>query len=116
MKDRFNALCVVSLLAFCVALAAVRAAHASTPREAERVLWYLRGQADVVFPNYGWTVQEIGCRPTRGPFAYCWIRVYRPEKRKSYCGHALYRTKGHAIVGRDESTPKPCNGKEGPQS
>lgn len=114
MLDRFQVVCVVSLLAFCVAVAAVQSAHASTPREAERVEWYLRGQADVVFPNHGWTVQELRCRPTRTAFAYCWIRAYMPEKRRSYCSHALYRTKGHGLVGRAESQPRPCDGRKVP--
>lgn len=109
MWDRFNVLCVVAFLAFCVALAAVQAAHASTPRDAERVLWYLRGQLQLATGERGWAILELGCRPRpSGQWVYCWTRVYIPSARKMFCQHALYRTTGATLTGQHESAPKPC--------
>lgn len=105
-------LCLGALLA-AVALAP-SPASASTPRDAERVLWYLRGQLQLAAAERGWTVQELGCRPRpRGRYVYCWTRVYIPAQRKSFCQNALYRTRGDRIAGAAESAPAPCVKRKG---
>lgn len=79
----------------------------STRDDVTKVLWYLRGQADVVSAREGWTFQQIGCRARRhGPYVYCWSRVYMPGTG-TYCAHALYRPTPFRISGTT-STPKPC--------
>lgn len=105
------AFAAVTVVVLAAALILASSSAASTPREAEHVLWYLRGQSQIAFEPRGRTTQALGCRPTSGRFVYCWIRVYMPEQRASFCAHALYRATGDAIVGKT-SKPKRCGGSE----
>lgn len=51
------------------------AARASTPRDAERVAWYLKGEGDLIFGARGWTVSRLTCRPLPGRYIACKFRL-----------------------------------------
>lgn len=100
-----------ALLLTIAALTFTGTAAASTGRQADEILWYLRGQTDALFAGRGWTVKSLTCTPRPDRWVDCRIRVALTG-RPDACDRAFYRIVGHGIVGGYDSKPRPC--KEGP--
>ena len=111
---RSHWLAVVALLAMCVALAAVRAAHAD-PGQVRDVAWYLKGEGDAIFSaqNQGMKIVRLTCVTAASGIA-CQL-VVSQASGGYVCSHGVFTVKGFAVNGQF-SVPKRCHRGAGPPS
>lgn len=86
-------------------VAAIWPSTALASTGSEKVAWYLRGEADIVFGARGWTVGSLTCK-TAGQKFRCNIRI-DSKAGHSLCSHGLFRLDRFSVSGLF-SAPKPC--------
>lgn len=97
------------MLAALVAVAAlilVGTAHSSTPRDADRAAWYLKGEGDVLIGGKGWTISRLTCTRTTGVYVGCRLKI-NSLAASSLCSRGLFRV-SHFHVDGQWTKPKPC--------